>query len=156
MSKKPSGNQIRQDFLDFFVEQRHTVVPSASLVPGGDATQYTLDGWATPEANGTWTIGDKASVLVPSDERPGDDVRLVVYAEAFLPSAGSVLSTRVLVDGEFVGTMRFTGAPKEKEQAFLLPASLVRQLGTVVQVDFELRRRDFLHAPRGRIPAAVT
>ena len=38
MSKKPSGNQIRQDFLDFFEEQRHTVVPSASLVPGGDAT----------------------------------------------------------------------------------------------------------------------
>ena len=38
MSKKPSGNQIRQDFLDFFAEQRHTIVPSASLVPGGDAT----------------------------------------------------------------------------------------------------------------------
>jgi alanyl-tRNA synthetase len=38
MSKKRTGNQIRQDFLDFFEEQRHTVVPSASLVPGGDAT----------------------------------------------------------------------------------------------------------------------
>ncbi len=33
-----TGNQIRQMFLDFFVEQRHTFVPSASLVPGGDAT----------------------------------------------------------------------------------------------------------------------
>jgi alanyl-tRNA synthetase len=36
--KKPTGNQIRQDFIDFFVEHGHTAVPSMSLVPGGDAT----------------------------------------------------------------------------------------------------------------------
>lgn len=33
-----SGNQVRQSFLDFFAERGHTVVPSASLVPGGDST----------------------------------------------------------------------------------------------------------------------
>ncbi len=38
MSKKPTGNQIRQDFIDFFVGHGHTAVPSMSLVPGGDAT----------------------------------------------------------------------------------------------------------------------
>ncbi|MCX6069149.1 MAG: alanine--tRNA ligase [Chloroflexi bacterium] len=38
MTKKLTGNEIRQTFLDFFVEQGHTIVPSASLVPGGDAT----------------------------------------------------------------------------------------------------------------------
>ena len=38
MTRKLSGNQIRQTFIDFFVEHGHTVVPSASLVPGGDAT----------------------------------------------------------------------------------------------------------------------
>jgi len=38
MSKKLTGNQIRQDFIDFFVEHGHTAVPSMSLVPGGDAT----------------------------------------------------------------------------------------------------------------------
>ncbi len=36
--KKLTGNQIRQDFIDFFVEQGHTAVPSMSLVPGGDHT----------------------------------------------------------------------------------------------------------------------
>ncbi len=36
--KKLTGNQIRQDFIDFFVEQGHTAVPSMSLVPGGDST----------------------------------------------------------------------------------------------------------------------
>jgi alanyl-tRNA synthetase len=35
---KPTGAEIRQTFLDFFVEHGHTVVPSASLVPGGDQT----------------------------------------------------------------------------------------------------------------------
>ncbi len=39
MTSKPSGAQIRQDFIDFFVKKAgHTFVPSASLVPGGDAT----------------------------------------------------------------------------------------------------------------------
>lgn len=33
-----SGNQVRQDFIDFFTEHNHTFVPSASLVPGGDQT----------------------------------------------------------------------------------------------------------------------
>ena len=38
MTQKFSGAQIRQDFIDFFDEHSHTFVPSASLVPGGDAT----------------------------------------------------------------------------------------------------------------------
>jgi alanyl-tRNA synthetase len=33
-----SGSQIRQDFIDFFLEHGHTIVPSSSLVPGGDQT----------------------------------------------------------------------------------------------------------------------
>ncbi|HKJ27339.1 MAG TPA: alanine--tRNA ligase [Anaerolineales bacterium] len=34
-----SGNEIRQQFIDFFVQKKgHTFVPSSSLVPGGDAT----------------------------------------------------------------------------------------------------------------------
>ena len=36
--KDLTGARIRQDFIDFFVEHRHTYVPSSSLVPGGDQT----------------------------------------------------------------------------------------------------------------------
>jgi len=38
MRNKPTAAEIRQSFLDYFSEQGHTFVPSASLVPGGDAT----------------------------------------------------------------------------------------------------------------------
>ena len=38
MTKKMTGNEIRQTFIDFFVENGHTAVPSMSLVPGGDST----------------------------------------------------------------------------------------------------------------------
>jgi len=38
MTKKLSGNEIRQTFIDFFVENGHTAVPSMSLIPGGDNT----------------------------------------------------------------------------------------------------------------------
>lgn len=34
----PSGAEIRQTFIDFFVKRGHTFVPSSSLVPGGDQT----------------------------------------------------------------------------------------------------------------------
>jgi alanyl-tRNA synthetase len=33
-----TGNEIRKAFLDYFAERGHTVVPSGSLVPQGDAT----------------------------------------------------------------------------------------------------------------------
>jgi alanyl-tRNA synthetase len=33
-----TGAQIRQSFIDFFIEKGHTFVPSSSLVPGGDQT----------------------------------------------------------------------------------------------------------------------
>ena len=36
--KKMTSTEIRQSFLDFFVERGHTVVPSASLVPVDDPT----------------------------------------------------------------------------------------------------------------------
>jgi len=38
MTQVLTGAKIRQDFIDFFSEHRHTFVPSSSLVPGGDAT----------------------------------------------------------------------------------------------------------------------
>ncbi|HEX6270423.1 MAG TPA: alanine--tRNA ligase [Anaerolineales bacterium] len=36
--RKLTGAEIRDTFIDFFVEHGHTFVPSSSLVPGGDAT----------------------------------------------------------------------------------------------------------------------
>ncbi len=38
MPKPHTSAQVRQDFLDFFREKGHAIVPSASLVPQGDAT----------------------------------------------------------------------------------------------------------------------
>jgi alanyl-tRNA synthetase len=35
---KFTGAELRQSFIDFFVEHGHTAVPSSSLVPGGDST----------------------------------------------------------------------------------------------------------------------
>lgn len=38
MEKYQTGAEIRQAFIDFFIEHGHTAVPSSSLVPGGDQT----------------------------------------------------------------------------------------------------------------------
>ncbi len=36
MQKKLTGAEIRQSYIDFFIEHGHTFVPSSPLVPGGD------------------------------------------------------------------------------------------------------------------------
>ncbi len=36
--KPTTGAEIRQSFIDYFIEKGHTFVPSSSLVPGGDST----------------------------------------------------------------------------------------------------------------------
>jgi alanyl-tRNA synthetase len=38
MPRNKTANEIRQSYIDFFAKRGHTVVPSSSLVPGGDAT----------------------------------------------------------------------------------------------------------------------
>ena len=38
MHKPYTGSEIRQSFIDYFVERGHRFVPSSSLVPGGDQT----------------------------------------------------------------------------------------------------------------------
>ncbi len=35
---KLTGNEIRQSYIDFFIEKDHNFVRSSSLVPGGDST----------------------------------------------------------------------------------------------------------------------
>ena len=41
-------DKIRQSFLDFFAERGHQVVPSASLVPKGDATLLFVNAGMVP------------------------------------------------------------------------------------------------------------
>ncbi|RLD02801.1 MAG: alanine--tRNA ligase [Chloroflexota bacterium] len=36
--KTKTGNEIRQSYIDFFIDKKHKFVRSSSLVPGGDAT----------------------------------------------------------------------------------------------------------------------
>ena len=40
--------EIRRRFIDFFAERGHTVVPSASLVPAGDATLLFVNSGMVP------------------------------------------------------------------------------------------------------------
>jgi len=61
MTKKLTGNEIRQTFIDFFVEHGHTAVPSMSLVPGGDNTFFTIS-----EIGGRYESCNRASCAVPT------------------------------------------------------------------------------------------
>src|SRR5690606_18842064 len=47
---RPTTADIRRDFLAFFSDRAHTVVPSASLVPGNDRTLlFTNSGMVQPK-----------------------------------------------------------------------------------------------------------
>jgi alanyl-tRNA synthetase len=38
MATKPTSDEVRRTFLEFFAGKGHRVVPSSSLIPGGDTT----------------------------------------------------------------------------------------------------------------------
>jgi len=83
MTKKLSGNQIRQTFIDFFVERGHTAVPSMSLVPGGDGTLlFTNSGMVqfkdvfigTEKKNYTRAVDSQKCMRVAGKHNDLDDV----------------------------------------------------------------------------------
>ena len=38
MGRNFTGKKIREEFIEYFKDKKHTFVPSSSLVPGGDQT----------------------------------------------------------------------------------------------------------------------
>ena len=62
MPKSVTGNQIRQEFIDFFKEKGHQFVPSSSLVPGGDQTLYysQMPGWCNLKM---FSLGQTSAII---------------------------------------------------------------------------------------------
>ena len=93
MSNIVTGNQIRQEFIDFFIKKGHHFVPSSSLVPGGDKLFYLrMPAWCnlrmfsleTDKRNYTRAVNSQKCMRVAGKHNDLDDVGRDRFASYFL------------------------------------------------------------------------
>jgi hypothetical protein len=90
---------------------------------GGNAVQYVANGWASSEAWGTWTDGERATLRLTPAAGAKSDLILTMYARAFVVPQHPRQEVDVLVNGRHAGTFSFDSFDIV-ERVIRLPADL--------------------------------
>ncbi len=68
----------------------------------GNGATYMAQGWSTPEEHETWTVGPRASLILPAPECPAAHVLRLELRPNVLPGRLASQRLRVLVNGQSV------------------------------------------------------
>jgi len=98
----------------------------------GNSARHTLHGWSVAEANGTWTDGHGAAVLLPPLGFVPSQVELTIHATPFLAGKIAAQKASLRVRGQIVGT--WTVEAFEKLRVRIEPSLLEGLDNTVLEL----------------------
>ncbi|MBV8585172.1 MAG: hypothetical protein JO308_02710 [Verrucomicrobia bacterium] len=80
------GTGLRQDTRSLLQQVFPDYHPGTVLNFGrdGNGLVYLANGWSSPEANGSWSLGEKSSVIIPLSEKGATDLILNLTGLAFV------------------------------------------------------------------------
>jgi hypothetical protein len=94
-------------------------------------------GWSVPESWGTWSVGDKAFVLLSLSNPPDQDTDLVINARAFLAKKHRQLQVDVTVNQQKLDTLNYDEQSNDGRRTVKIPKSAINKDGKIlVRFDF--------------------
>jgi hypothetical protein len=117
-----------------------------SFGSSGNAKNYFLSGWSTPEKDFTWIVGKEgASLAIPIPPLKGE--ALTLSAKMFphiIPGKLKKQTVEILINGQKAGQWDFT-QPGNAEKTLLIPKALLTNQNLVVSfiTPYAARPKDF-------------
>jgi hypothetical protein len=95
-----------------------------SFTSNGTGQRYSLYGWSDPEPWGTWSDGDTAFLILNVSNLPEDDLELLIEGHAFLTSKHPFQEIDILVNKQYVATLKYDHQSNGGVRAVKIPKRL--------------------------------
>jgi hypothetical protein len=96
-------------------------------------------GWSSPEAWGTWSDSDVASILLVFSTPPQQDLKLLINSQAYLADNHLNQEVQVLVNGQGVGVMNYTQDFNGAVRSFNVPKAIALEKNGRFLVQFKIK-----------------
>jgi hypothetical protein len=100
---------------------------------GGLGNRFKAGGFSDAEHWGSWTLGKRASLIVPMNAAPS---RLTMNASAFVPREHDKMNISVSLNGHKLGSALYTHGSSQQTFSFPIPPELLD--GSTITIDLEM------------------
>ncbi|MCL7420744.1 MAG: GtrA family protein [Methylobacter sp.] len=110
-----------------------------SFASNGTGLKYLLYGWSQHEPWGTWSDGDTSVILLTLSELPKNDVELLIEGHAFLTDKHSFQEIDVLVNEQYMATLRYEYQFNNRGRAVKIPLRLISENNGQLLIKFNFK-----------------
>jgi len=104
-----------------------SIAKRISFTSNSTGQKYLLYGWSDPEAWGTWSDGDTAFLILNVSNLPKNDFELLIEGHAFLAREHPSQEIDLLVNKQYVATLKYDQQSNGGARAVTIPKRLVME-----------------------------
>ena len=98
-----------------------------------------MNGWASPEPWGTWSEGDTALLRLELSKTTKNDVELLIEGHAYLSDKHTSQEIDILVNKQYVATLKYDLQSKGEIRAVKIPNHLVLENNGHLLIKFNFK-----------------